>query len=299
MNDQFALPLTEGRTRARVPGMIVRIDDRGISASAMALALALCAACERAPKTAQPALANGPASSAVAGQALAASAPHAATSRPASEPVHDFAHPPIDCPLRKQGIDPTHLRPFEDVEKYIAFLERPERDLWQKPNAVVAALGLTGSETVVDLGAGSGYFTFPLARALGAGRVVAIDIEPEMIRHIHHRAMSEGAKNIEAVLGKADDPSLPAGVDLVFMCDVLHHVPARAVWLKRLASEMKSGARLAVIEFKEGKLPEGPPEAAKIPRAELVTLLTGAGFVLDADKAGLLPYQMFLVWRKP
>jgi ubiquinone/menaquinone biosynthesis C-methylase UbiE len=192
-----------------------------------------------------------------------------------------------------------HLKPFEDVEDYIAFLERPDRAAWQKPGAVVAALELKGTETVVDLGAGSGYFSFPLARALPAGKVVAIDIEPEMVRHIHHKAMTEGVNNIEPVLGKADDPGVAAGADLVFMCDVLHHVPTRAAWLAKLTSKMKPGARLVLIEFREGNLPEGPPEAAKIPRAELVKLLTAAGLVLDSEKPDLLPYQTFLVLRNP
>jgi hypothetical protein len=62
---------------------------------------------------------------------------------------------------------------------------------------------------------------------------------------------------------------------------------------------MKSGARLALIEFKEGKLPEGPPEAAKIPRAQLIPLVTNAGFALDSERKDLLPYQVFLVFRKP
>lgn len=226
-----------------------------------------------------------------------APAPAVVSSVPAGG--HDPAHPPIDCPLRKQGIDPAHLRPFEDVEKYIAFLERPDRAGWQKPDTVVAALGLKGAETVVDLGAGSGYFSFPIARALPTGKVVAIDIEPEMIRYIHHKAMTEGVSNIEPLIGKADDPGLPAGADIVFMCDVLHHIPRRAAWLAKLASQMKPGARLVLIEFKEGKLPEGPPESVKLSRAELVKLMTAAGMVLDHEKPDLLPYQTFLVFRRP
>ena len=59
--------------------------------------------------------------------------------------------PPIECPLRKAGIDPTKLKPFEEVEKYIEFLERADRAQWQKPDEVVKALGLKGSEVVVDL----------------------------------------------------------------------------------------------------------------------------------------------------
>ncbi len=211
---------------------------------------------------------------------------------------HDPAHPPIDCPLRKQGIDPAHMRPFADVEKYIAFLDRDDRAVWQKPDEVVSALGLEGDETIVDLGAGSGYFSFRLAKAVPQGKVIAADIEPEMIRHIHHRAMTEGVGNIEAKLITAADPGIPADVDLVFICDVLHHVPDRHVWLEKIANAMPSGARLVLIEFRAGDLPEGPPESAKIPRDRLVQLVTDAGFKLVGAHDELLPYQTFLIFER-
>jgi ubiquinone/menaquinone biosynthesis C-methylase UbiE len=191
-----------------------------------------------------------------------------------------------------------HLRPFDDVEKYIAFLERPDRAIWQKPDDVVAALGLGGSETLVDVGAGSGYFTFRFAKALPHGKVIATDTEAEMVRHIHHKVMSEGIKNIRAILTKPEDPEVTLDADWVFICDVLHHVPDRPVWLGRISSEMKPGARLAIIEFKEGTLPEGPPASAKIPRAELLSLAARAGLGLDSEKLGVLPYQVFLVFKK-
>jgi Methylase involved in ubiquinone/menaquinone biosynthesis len=212
--------------------------------------------------------------------------------------AHDPAHPPIDCPLRKQGLDPAHLRPFEDTAKYIAFLERPDRAAWQKPDAVVAALGLSGKETIVDIGAGSGYFSFRLARAVPEGKVIALDVEPEMIRHIHHKAMTEGVPNLQVALAKPDDPGVPAQADLVFMCDVLHHIQDRPAWLAKLASQMRKGARLVLLEFKQGKLPEGPPESVKLSRAQVVTLATSAGLVLDSETPDLLPYQTFLVFRK-
>ena len=212
---------------------------------------------------------------------------------------HDPAYPPIDCPLHKLGVDPRHLRPFDDVEKYIAFLEKPDRAVWQKPDDVVAALGLRGSETLVDVGAGSGYFTFRFAKALPQGKVIAADTEAEMIRHIHHKAMSDGITNIQSLLTKPEDPEVGKDADWVFICDVLHHVTDRPAWLGRVASEMKTGAKLALIEFKEGKLPEGPPEAAKIPRAQLVSLARQAGLMFDSEKAEILPYQVFLVFKKP
>lgn len=232
--------------------------------------------------------------SADSGATAAAAAPADALSA-----GHAAMQTPIDCPLRKQGIDPASLRPFEDVEKYIAFLDRPDRVKWQKPDEVIASLGLVGNETVVDLGAGSGYFTFRFAKALPNGKVVAADTEPEMIRHIHHKAMTEGIRNIEPQLVKPDDPAVPAEADLVFLCDVLHHVTNRAAWLAKLDAEMNAGARLVVIEFKEGDLPQGPPKAAKIPRAEIVRLVTGAGLVLDSEQDDLLPYQILLEFRKP
>jgi SAM-dependent methyltransferase len=207
--------------------------------------------------------------------------------------------PPVDCPLAKHGVHPGDLRPFKDVEKYIAFLERPERAKWQRPDAVIAALRLGGDETVVDVGAGSGYFSFRFARAVPRGKVVAIDIEPEMVRHIHHQATSEKIANVEAALGKPDDPGIPSGADLVFVCDVLHHVPDAAAWLGKVANGMKSGARFVLIEFKQGKLPQGPPEKLKIPRAKLLSLATFAGLVLDTEKPKLLPHQTFMVFRKP
>ena len=218
---------------------------------------------------------------------------------PTDVQAHEPAHPPIDCPLHKLGVDPRHLRPFDDVEKYIAFLEKPERAVWQKPDDVVAALGLKGSETVDDVGAGSGYFTFRIAKALPQGKVIAADTEAEMIRHIHHKAMSDGITNIQSVLTKPEDPEVSKDADWVFICDVLHHVTDRPAWLGRVASEMKTGAKMALIEFKEGKLPEGPPDAAKIPRAQLVSLASQAGLTLDSEKKEILPYQVFLVFKKP
>jgi SAM-dependent methyltransferase len=213
--------------------------------------------------------------------------------------VHDPAHPPIDCPLKKQGIDVSHMRPFKETAKYIEFLERPDRAEWQKPDAVVAALGLGASDVVFDLGAGSGYFSFRFAAAVPAGKVIAADTEAEMIRHVHHRSMTEAVQNVQVKLIEPNAPEVDAHADVVFICDVLHHVTDRPGWLRSIAAPMKSGARLALIEFKEGQLPEGPPESAKIPRAELVSLVTGAGLNFEKEHVDLLPYQVFLEFRKP
>jgi 2-polyprenyl-3-methyl-5-hydroxy-6-metoxy-1,4-benzoquinol methylase len=206
---------------------------------------------------------------------------------------------PIDCPLHAKGVSAAGLRPFEETEKYIAFLERPDRARWQRPDEVVAALRLAGTETVADVGAGSGYFSFRLARALPRGKVIASDVDPEMVRHVHHEVMTRGIENVRAVLVEPGDPALDPSADVVFVCDVLHHVQEPGVWLRRLYSQARPGAKLVVLEFKEGPLPEGPPEAAKLPKAKLIALLRDAGFTLLSENPDLLPYQTFLLLQKP
>ncbi len=120
----------------------------------------------------------------------------------------------------------------------------------------------------------------------------------EMIRHIHHKAMAEGVTNLAPVIIKPEDPQVPPEADTVFVCDVLHHVQNREAWLRTMVSEMKPGARLVLIEFKEGNLPEGPPAAVKIPRKRLVETVSQAGLRFESEKPELLPYQVFLVFRK-
>lgn len=212
--------------------------------------------------------------------------------------THDPAHAPIDCPLREAGVSKGELRPFEDMEAYIAFLEREDRATWQKADEVIQALGLDGSEIIADVGAGSGYFTFRFAAAVPRGRVVAIDVEPEMVRHVHHKATTDGIGNVEARLAPGV-VEVPKDADLVFTCDVLHHVTDREAWLAELFRTTRPGARLVLIEFREGELPEGPPADVKIPRAELIRLVENAGFTLEDEKPELLPYQVFLVFRRP
>lgn len=263
-------------------------------ASAAALGLLLTNGCSKAPPESA---AQAPAQVAASPSGQSSASDRTTKEGPASQPG-DLTAPTIDCPLRKAGVDAQHLKPFADVQKYVAFLERPDRAAWQKPEEVVRALHLTGNEIVADVGAGSGYFTFRFAAALPEGRVVATDIEPEMIRHIHHKAMTEGIRNVEPVLASADDPKVPATADIVFVCDVLHHVQNRIAWLARLHAQVKPGARLILVEFKDGDLPEGPPAALKIPRTEMLRLVCDAGFVLIGEEKDLLPYQTFLVFRK-
>lgn len=189
-------------------------------------------------------------------------------------------------------------RPFEDTDEYIGHLERPERDEWQKPEAVIAALALEGDETVVDVGAGSGYFTVRLAQAVPRGRVVAVDVDPEMVAHVRERAAAEGLTNVTAALTSPGDPGAPPDADLVFVCNVLHHVPDWPGWLTRLQGTLRTGARLVILEFEPEPTPVGPPVEHRIRPASLMEAAVRAGWTpVEVDDA-LLPYQYVAVFTK-
>jgi ubiquinone/menaquinone biosynthesis C-methylase UbiE len=208
------------------------------------------------------------------------------------------AETPIDCPLLKKGLVHDHSKPFEHTEKYIDFLEREDRIKWQKPDVVIEALNFSGDEKIADVGAGSGYFSFAFSYEVPHGKVYAIDIEPEMIRYLHHKAMIKDIKNIEAILAEPDDPKIPEDSDVVFICDVLHHIENKSLWLKKIHDQMKKGSRLVLIEFKEGDLPEGPPEKIKISQTEIIRIALNAGLTKIYTDNKLLPYQNFLVFQK-
>ncbi len=186
-----------------------------------------------------------------------------------------------------------------DAQAYIASLEDPARDAWQKPEEVVKALQLREGEVVADIGAGSGYFTLRLARALGPrGRVYAVDINPEMVRHLDRRLRDEGVRNVVTVLSEPGDPLLPdASVDRVLIVDTWHHVEDQPAYLERLEHVLKPGGQVIHVDFQKRELPVGPPVSMKIAREDLVKQMEAAGFRLASEQT-FLPYQYFLVFTR-
>jgi ubiquinone/menaquinone biosynthesis C-methylase UbiE len=205
------------------------------------------------------------------------------------------------CPaaLRAQAAIPTpdmHRR-HGDTAAYIASLEDPARDAYQKPGEVMKALALRPGEVVADVGSGSGYFTLRFARAVGeAGRVYAVDVSPDMIRHLNRRVRDAGLRNVVPVLAEPDDPLLPdASVDRVVIVNTWHHIEDRTRYLALLRRVLKPGGQVVHVDFHKRDLPVGPPPAMKIAREELVAQMESAGFRLAAEH-GFLPYQYFLVF---
>lgn len=185
-----------------------------------------------------------------------------------------------------------------DHKAYIAALENPKRDAYQKPHEVMQALDVKAGEIIADIGAGSGYFTFRLAQHVGsAGHVYAVDVSPEMIRHLHARARELKALNVSPILAPPDDPLLPQPVDRFVIVDVWHHVEDQAGYLEKMKALLKPGGQVVMIDFQKRDLPVGPPVAMKIAREDLVAQMQKHGFRV-AKEHTFLPYQYFLVFER-
>lgn len=200
-------------------------------------------------------------------------------------------------PVIAQVVHEHH--PPESAREYIKMLEDPARDEWQKPQEVVEKLGLKPGDIVADLGAGSGHFALRLARAVGpAGKVYAVDIDSQLLEYLARRAKDERLENIQTVLADPHDPKLlPSSVDMIFICNTLHHISDRPKYYRLLARALKPGGRLVNIDFHKRPLPVGPPVEMKISKEAMIREVRSAGF--RAVKGfGFLKYQYFLVFQR-
>ena len=188
-------------------------------------------------------------------------------------------------------------RLHSDPKSYIGALEDPKRDAYQKPHEVMRALGLKAGEVIADIGAGSGYFTFRLTHHVGdRGKVYAVDVSPDMIRHINRRIRELKATNVVSILADPDDPLLPdASVDRFFFSDSWHHIDNQTKYLSLMKKMLKPGGEIVMIDFHKKDLPVGPPMQMKIAREDLIKQMESNGFRLTKEHT-FLPYQYFLVF---
>jgi len=175
---------------------------------------------------------------------------------------------------------------------WIEVLEAPRRVASLKVEEVIAKLDLRPGEVVADLGAGSGVFSIPLAKAVGGtGKVYAVDIDRALIEHIDAKAKRLQIANVRPVLGQFADPALPAAdVDVAFMHDVLHHVADRVAYLKNAVRYLKPRGRFAIVEPDAHTGPHSNDPKLQITQEQLAKWMADVGFVqsnefkLFADK---------------
>ncbi len=184
-----------------------------------------------------------------------------------------------------------HRHADRSPEEWARILENPKRDEWQRPQAVVETMRIAPTETIADIGAGTGYFTRRFAAV--AKTVYAVEVDTRLV----DRLAATAPANVRAVLGARDDPRLPrAEIDTVFVCNVLHHIDNRPAYYRNLRQAMRRGARLVIVDFHKREAPLGPPLAMRLAEDEVARELTAAGFVLAA-KRDFLPHQYYLEFR--
>ena len=192
-----------------------------------------------------------------------------------------------------------HARLFPP--EYLAQLEGPDRDAWQRPDQIMDALQIGENSVVADLGAGGGWFTVRLARrVIGPnGKVYAEDIQRQMIESIRRRVQREGLRNVETVLGTAVDPKLPAGsLDAVLIVDAYHEIEQPVALLKNVAKALKPGGTIGIVNYKKDGGGPGPDMNERVDAEKVIADARAAGLELR-KRENFLRYQYLLTFGVP
>jgi ubiquinone/menaquinone biosynthesis C-methylase UbiE len=183
---------------------------------------------------------------------------------------------------------------------YFDLLERPNREDVQMSPEIMKSLAFKPGERVADIGAGTGYFTFPIAEAVGpAGVVWALDIAPEMIEVLEFRTKARKVANVKVCKVTSDDPQLePGSVDTILMVDSIHYIKDRTGYARKLLPVLAPNGRLVIIDYRPKPMSErpwGPPPEQQFPKEQLDREMTAAGFRV-LQSYDFLPEQFFVIY---
>jgi predicted methyltransferase len=180
-----------------------------------------------------------------------------------------------------------------------AWLARPEREAEERPQLAIEALAIKPGQTVADLGAGVGYYTFRVAPLVGKqGKVLAIDVEPKMLRYISMQARRDTVENVVTVLSTPSDPNLPPNsVDLLFMVDVYHELEFPLEMMLKVREALKPGGRVALIEYRAEDPKVMIKPVHKMTERQVIRELTAAGFRHEKT-VRTLPLQHLVIFQK-
>ena len=183
------------------------------------------------------------------------------------------------------------------------WLERPSRVEEEMPHEVIAYMDLKPGMTVVDLGCGTGYFARKIApRVLPGGRVLGVDIQPEMLEYMEQLSEKEGLENVVPILGDEKDPKLPqGGVDWIIMADVYHEFQYPEEMLAKMLDSLKPDGKVCLLEYRAEEFRQAShikPEH-RMSVKDVLQEWNAAGFEL-IDLQEFLPSQhMFIFNRRP
>lgn len=234
--------------------------------------------------------------------ALALTAASACASRPSPEvrrTTDDCSAPEADehGQVGMQPNEGAHHGVYGGAEQWAKRFDDPARDSWQQPDDVIRALDLKPSMTVADVGAGTGYFAVRLARAVPDGKVIATDLEPDMLRYLEDRARREQLPNLRAIRAMRTTSGLaPNSVDAILIVHVWHHVAARSCYARDLAAALRPGGILIVVDFRP-EAQRGPPMNLRLAPERVVADFVGAGLKAKVSPIAL-PDQYIVEARR-
>lgn len=183
------------------------------------------------------------------------------------------------------------------------WLERPEREQEERTDLLIDNLDLQPDFVVADIGAGTGYFSFPISARVPQGKVLAVDIQPEMLAIIEQRkaaGLSETSwQNIETVRGTEDNPNLPDGaVDLIFMVDAYHEFAYPREMGVAMVKALKPGGQIALVEYRMEDSSVPIKRLHKMSQAQARTEMEALGLKWVQTK-DILPQQHLMFFEKP
>ncbi len=216
---------------------------------------------------------------------------------PAAPPIYEFRenHDPDGIGKFYQGREIAQVMGHQGAD----WLERPSREEEENPGLVLTSLNLKPGDAVADIGAGTGYYSRRLARAVGTNGVVyAVEIQPEMLEILTNKMAQLDIHNVKPVLGTISNPKLaPASVDLILMVDVYHEFDHPHEMMEAMSRALKPGGRMVFVEFR-GEDPKVPIKPLHKMTVEQVRKEM-AGFPLKwVDTLEVLPIQHIIIFRK-
>lgn len=180
----------------------------------------------------------------------------------------------------------------------INWLERAEREREENPHRAVRGLELAPDAVVADIGSGSGYYAFRIAPLVPEGKVIGVDIQPEMVEFLNSKAKEMGVKNVESHLGKIDHVQLPAeSIDAAIMVDAYHEFSHPNEMMQSLVYALRTGGRIYLLEYRaeDPNVPIKPLH--KMTQAQAIKEMEAVG-LKHVRTDDFLPWQHFMVFEK-